>query len=67
MTQAQQEAIKWLRGHNGDGCFDKHGVLVAAGECAPFMRSTWNALRELGIVQFYGPKRRRVRLSESAG
>jgi hypothetical protein len=55
MTKAQQEALKWLSEHGGDGCFDKHGVLLAAGEFAPVMRSTWNALRDLGHVEFYNP------------
>lgn len=33
--------------------FDKNGVVVAAGERAPFTRATWNALRDLGLVEFY--------------
>ena len=63
MTAAQREALIWLREHSGDGVFDKHGVLLAAGESAPFMRSTWNALRDLGQVEFYD--RKRVRLVEA--
>ena len=55
MTKAQTEALDWLRHHNGDGAFDRHGVLLAAGELAPFMRSTWNRLRDLGLVEFYNP------------
>ena len=58
ITTAQAEAMKWLREHNRDGLFDKNGVLVAAGERAPFMRSTWNALRDAGLVEFYGPDRK---------
>lgn len=64
-TAAQREALLWLRAHHGDGVFDKHGVLIAAGESAPFMRTTWNALRDAGHVEFYGPKCRRVRVKES--
>lgn len=64
MTPAQREALMWLREHNGDGVFDKHGVLLAAGERAPFTRSTWNALRDLGAVEMYGTGRGRVRVAE---
>lgn len=60
MTPAQREALMWLREHNGDGVFDKRGVLLAAGESAPFMRSTWNALRDAGQVEMYGGRRCRV-------
>ena len=60
MTKAQQEALEWLRRRNGDGLFGKDGVLVAAGERAPMMRSTWNKLRDLGLVEYYQKKRVRV-------
>lgn len=58
MTPAQREALLWLQEHNGDGVFDKCGVLLAAGERAPFCRSTWNALRDAGAVEMYGTGRR---------
>ena len=57
LTAAQAAALKWLREHGGDGCFDRHGVALAQGETAPVMRSTWNALQQAGFVQFYGGKR----------
>lgn len=60
MTAAQREALIWLEQHSGDGVFDKHGVVLAAGESAPFMRSTWNALRAMGRVEFYDRKRVRI-------
>lgn len=60
MTAAQTEALRWLREHNGDGLFDKHGTLVAAGEVAPHTRSTWNKLRAAGLVEYYNGKRVRV-------
>lgn len=60
MSEAQKEALKWLREHNGDGLFGKDGVLVAAGERAPVMRSTWNKLRDQGLIEFYQKKRVRV-------
>lgn len=53
ITEAQRAALRWFKRHNGDGLFDKCGVLVAAGERAPVMRSTWNKLRDLGLVEFY--------------
>lgn len=55
MTKAQAAALRWFTDRGGDGCFDKHGVLLCWGELAPFMRSTWNALRDLGLVEFYNP------------
>jgi hypothetical protein len=55
VTNAQQLAFRWLRERGGDGCFDKHGVVFARGESAPFMRSTWNLLRDIGLVEFYNP------------
>jgi len=69
MTPAQMKALKWLREHGGDGMFDKNGVLLAAGESAPFMRATWNALRDAGAVEFYGgpQSRSRVRVIASGG
>lgn len=60
-TESQLAALKWLRNRNCDGCFDKTRVLVAAGERAPVMRSTWNNLQTLGLVEEYmGRKRLRV-------
>ena len=67
-TDSQKKALKWLSDHNGDGVFDKHGVLLAGGESAPFMRSTWNHLRSSGLVTFYrinGAVAWRVKVSNS--
>lgn len=55
MTKSQAAALEWLKKHNGDGCLDKYGVVLAGGESAPFMRSSWNALRDAGLVEFYFP------------
>ena len=55
LTKSGQEALKWLRERNGDGCFDRNGVLFAAGETAPFTRTTWNQLRDHGLLEFYKP------------
>lgn len=66
LTNAQRDALKWLAEHAGDGLFDKNGVLLAAGETAPHVRATWNALGEQGCVEFYKPNgkgRGRVRLT----
>lgn len=57
LTKAQAAALKWLREHGGDGCFDRNGVAFAQGETAPVCRSTWNALSELGFLEFYGGAR----------
>lgn len=67
MSPALCGALRWLGRRNGDGGFDLNGVLLAAGELAPFMRATWNGLRDLGLVEFYEigatSKRKRVRIT----
>lgn len=67
MTKSATLALDWLRKRNGDGMFDKHGVVLAAGESAPFMRSTWNKLHDLGKIEFYGGKTGRGRLRIKEG
>lgn len=65
MTNAQTEALKWLRAHGGDGCFDKNGIVLAQGELAPHTRKLWNSLRDLGLIEFYnlsGRGRGRIRI-----
>lgn len=57
-TVSQLAALKWLRNRNADGVFDRHQVLVAGGERAPVMRSTWSKLESLGLVERYLNKRR---------
>lgn len=51
------DALEWLTKRNGEGTFDKTGVLLAAGERAPFMRVTWNRLRAIGKVEIWKPHR----------
>lgn len=63
---AQNDALLWLAAHNGDGVFDRNGVLLAAGEKAPVMRATWNALIDAGKVEAYLGGRR-LRLSCDGG
>lgn len=61
MNEAQNDALRWLEAHNGDGVFDRNGVLLAAGESAPVMRATWNALINAGQVETYlGGRRLRI-------
>lgn len=70
LTKSQKDAIRWLAEHNGDGVFDHYGLLLAGGEQGPFMRSTWNALVRLGLVEFHGPAgkpRARLRLKRGPG
>lgn len=55
LSEAQRNAVRWLRGRGGDGHFDRYGSLTACGERAPFRRVTWNGLRDLGYVEFYKP------------
>lgn len=69
ITKPQKEALKWLAERGGDGCFDKNGIALACGESAPFMRSTWNKLSALGLIEFYNPTgkgRGRLRIKRAA-
>lgn len=60
-TDAQLAALKWLLNRNGDGVFERNNsVLLAAGERAPVMRGTWNALAKVGLVEFYANRRCRA-------
>lgn len=61
LTEAQRAALRWLREHNGDGVFDLNRVLLAAGESAPVMYTTWMKLAAAGFVEFY-QDRKRLRL-----
>ena len=58
MTPSHKEALEWLRKHGGDAAFDKFGVALAMGETAPHTRSTWNALAQAELVEFYIPSER---------
>lgn len=57
-TKSQLSALKWLLNRNGDGMFDRNGVLLAGGERAPVMRSTWNSLVKWGLVEEYADRKR---------
>lgn len=68
LTDAQHNALKWLAAHNGEGTFMRAGsgnTLIAGGEVSPIERKTWNALRILDLVEFFGGKlgRSRCRLT----
>jgi hypothetical protein len=55
MTKAMTAALKWLANRGGDAAFDRNGVALAQGDTAPVTRSTWNKLRDAGLVEFYNP------------
>lgn len=61
MTDSQKAALEWLQEHGGTGIFDREGVLLAAGERAPHMRSTWNVLRDIGLLTI---EKRRLTITE---
>ena len=50
LTDSQRQALTWLQERNSTGLFDKTGVLIAGGDRSETMRSTWNRLRDLGLV-----------------
>lgn len=62
ITDAQKSALKWLKSRSADGVFDKNNVLIASGEKAPVMRSTWTNLERAGLVERY-MNNRRMRLT----
>ncbi|RUV69654.1 MAG: hypothetical protein EOR26_05085 [Mesorhizobium sp.] len=64
MSPSCLSALKWLRNRNGDGVFDRNQVLVAGGERAPVMRSTWNKLQAAELVEFY-MERRHLRVTQA--
>ena len=70
LTKSQRRALKWLADHNGEGAFirkdrtNRSGyVLLAAGEIAPFMRVSFNALRDAGLAEISHD--RRIKLTAS--
>jgi hypothetical protein len=65
MSRARKEALRWLGEHNGDGLVERWGTVVAAGERAPHTRQTWRTLHVAGLVEIYGPRSRRVRLTDA--
>lgn len=64
ITKPQRSALLWLINRNGTGIFDKNGVLVAGGERAPIMRSSWNALVKAGAIEF-AKDRKRLTVTDS--
>lgn len=70
LTTAEHAALVWLNKRNGSGVFgiSKKGVdsssnvLLAAGDRAPVMRGTWNALRDKGMVKI---EAKRVTVTEA--
>lgn len=44
LTDAQKKALKWLHNRGGSGSFTNGQVVLAQGELAGVMRSTWNTL-----------------------
>jgi len=58
-------ALKWLINRGGTGVFEKNRqVLIAAGERAPVMRSTWNKLAAVDLVVFQ-QNRKRLSVTEA--
>jgi type VI protein secretion system component VasF len=53
LTQAQYDALKWLKDRGGDGVFIQFRRVLAQGEVAPHMWSTWKALIKLGFCGEY--------------
>ncbi len=44
LTVAQKRALRWLYNRGGEGVFNKNQTLLAHGELAGVMRTTWNSL-----------------------
>jgi hypothetical protein len=55
ITSSQQKALDWLNNHGGTGVFGKDGhSVIAGGSDAPFMRSSWIALRDAQRITING-------------
>lgn len=65
LTTAQQQALKWLAAHGGDGLRMGYGTVLARGEESPHGNATWPRLEAAGLVERYGDARRRLRLTEA--
>jgi hypothetical protein len=63
ITDAQKSALKWLKNRGGDGVFDMTRCLIARGERAGVMRSTWSRLEAFGLIERYD--KRRVRITDA--
>ncbi len=53
LTQSQSDALVWLARNGASGVFMKwpqHNCLLAAGNVAPFMYSTWTRLQDKGML-----------------
>jgi len=60
LTDAQKSALKWLKNRGADGVLDRTNCVIARGERAGVMRSTWTALERDGCVERYGKRRIKV-------
>ena len=65
ISETQKRALQWLRDHNGDGYRTPYGTIIAGGEESPHGNQTWPKLETAGLVERYGPKRKRIRLTEA--
>lgn len=65
LTAAQVKALRWLANRGGEGMFNKNNVLLARGELAAVMRTTWNRLCDAGMVIYSANKSyKRVAITE---
>lgn len=58
LTTAQRRALRWLYNRGGEGMFNKNQTLLARGELAGVMRTTWNALSKAKppCVDIFSPR-----------
>ena len=69
LTKTQKDALRALAERGGEGAIMRNGCVLAQGEVLGdppdtdgcyFIRSTWNKLRELGLVESAGTGRIRI-------
>jgi hypothetical protein len=63
LSIAQKTALRELSAAGGEGCIDKFGAVVAAGERLKFDPATWLRLFTLGHIEAAGPLRIRITAS----
>lgn len=66
MTDAQREALIWLRERGGDASIQAGGAVLARGEVSPQAWRTWRSLIANGQIEEYREgKMRRLRITSA--
>ena len=56
VTPAQASALQWLKDRGGTGVWDRERVMLASGERAAVMHTTWTSLVRDGLLSRDGKR-----------